>query len=66
MTMGDRIKKARTGKGWTQEQLGALCGTTKQTIFKYETGIIEDIPLSRVEKLARVLDVSPAWLVGWD
>ena len=30
MTIGEKIKMAREAKGLTQEQLGALCGTTKQ------------------------------------
>ena len=50
----------------TQEELGALCGTTKQTIFKYESGIVVNIPVDRMERLAEVLDVPPATLMGWD
>ena len=42
-TTGDRIKVLRESKGLTQEELGKLVGTTKQTIFKYETGKIENI-----------------------
>lgn len=65
MNLGSRIKSAREAKGLTQEELGAACDTTKQTIFKYETGVVTNIPLDRVEKIASVLDVSPAYLLGW-
>lgn len=49
----------------TQEELGASCNTTKQTIFKYENGIVTNIPLDRLERIAEVLGVSPAYLMGW-
>lgn len=65
MTIGSRIKNAREGKRITQEELGKACGTTKQTIFKYETGLVTNIPLDRLEKIADALDVSPASLMGW-
>ena len=50
----------------TQEELGTICGTTKQSIFKYETGVVTNIPLDRLEKIAEALDISPAFLMGWD
>lgn len=65
MTLGERIRSARETLKMTQEELGALCGTTKQTIFKYETGIVTNIPLDRLEQLAEKLDVTPAYLTGW-
>lgn len=66
MKIGDRIRIARENKGITQEELGRLCGTTKQTIFKYESGIITNIPLDRLELIADALDVSPAHIMGWE
>jgi len=66
MTIGARIKTAREHKRLTQEELGALCGTTKQTIFKYETGVVTNIPLDRIERMAAVLDTTPAYIMGWE
>ncbi len=66
MTLGDRIRITREARKLTQEELGALCGTTKQTIFKYETGIVTNVPLDRLERLAEQLDVAPAYLLGWE
>ena len=65
MTLGERIKKARTARGLTQEKLGELCGTTKQAIFKYEAGIVTNIPTDRLERIAEVLNTTPAELMGW-
>ena len=66
MDKGSRIKAAREAKKLTQEELGTLCGTTKQTIFKYENNLVTNIPTNRLEKLAQVLDVTPSYLMGWD
>lgn len=66
MDKGSRIKAAREAAGLTQEELGVLCGTTKQTIFKYENNIVTNIPTDRMEKMAEVLNVTPAYLMGWE
>lgn len=64
-SIGSRIRLAREALDITQEQLGKLCGTTKQTIFKYECGIVSNIPLDRLEALAHHLQTTPAYLLGW-
>lgn len=65
MTKGDRIKQARIEKGITQDELGRLCETSKQNIYKYETGKITNIPSDMIEKLCAALGVSPSYLMGW-
>lgn len=64
--IGQKIKERRELLKMTQEELGKACGTTKQTIFKYEAGIVTNIPMDRLEKIAAALRTSPAWLMGWD
>ena len=66
MSLGDEIRTARENAKLTQGELGKLCGITKQTIYKYESGVITNIPLDRLEKIAAVLNVSPSILLGWD
>lgn len=66
MTIGQRIKYCREQKGLTQTELAERTGTTKQNIYKYENGIITNIPSDRIQLIADVLDVSPAYLMGWD
>ena len=66
MTKGDRIKQARIEKGITQDELGRLCETSKQNIYKYETGKITNIPSDMIEKMGNALDVSPCYLMGWE
>lgn len=66
MTVGERIREARIHNGFTQERLGQLCGIAKQTIYKYEKGIITNIPVENVQTIANVLGTSAAALMGWD
>lgn len=64
MTTGERIKKARLEKGYTQEELGNLIGVKKAAINKYETGVVENLKRSTIANLAKALDVDPIWLMG--
>lgn len=66
MTKGERIKAAREAAGLTQEQLGRLCHTTKQTIYKYESGIVTNIPIDRLVSIAQALSVSAEYIAGWE
>lgn len=66
MNIGNKIKYLRCQKGLTQEELALSANTTKQTIHKYETGIISNIPASKIKLIADKLDTTPAYLMGWE
>ena len=66
MSVGDNIKNTRIKQGITQEELANKIGTTKQTIYKYENGIVTNIPLSKLEVIADALGVTTAHLMGWE
>ncbi len=65
MSIAQKIKLLRERKGLTQEELARLIHTTKQSIYKYENGIVTNIPLEKIEQIAKVLETTPAWLMGW-
>ena len=65
-TIGERIKELRENLKMSQDELGKRCGTTKQTIFKYETGIVTNIPMPRIECIAKALNTTPTILMGWE
>lgn len=66
MTTGEKIRTARVKKGYTLEELASIVGTSKQNIYKYETGIITNIPLPKVQAIAKALGVDPGWLAGFN
>lgn len=65
MTKGERIRARREHLGLSQTALADMIGESKQTVYKYESGIISNIPSDKVEAIADVLKISPAWIMGW-
>ena len=66
MNIGARIKDLRKSLGLTQKELAEKCGyKSLTTINKIELGI-NSIPLDTIEKLAKALQVTPTYLLGWD
>lgn len=62
IAVGRRIAIAREQKGYSQVTLAAMVGVTDGAIAQYETG--RNLPkLSRLERIAVALDVSPEWLL---
>lgn len=66
MTIGRNIYHARKLSGMTLEELSKHIGISRQTLSRYENGIIGNIPSDRIEKIAIALNVSPAQLMGWE
>ena len=64
--INEKIKEARARSGLTFEEVAARVGVSKQTIHKYETGIISNIPSDKIELLAKALGTSPSFLMGWE
>lgn len=66
MTVGERIKYTREKKGIPQIELANACDIKKQTLYKYENGIITNIPSDKIEAIADYLGVTPAYIMGWN
>lgn len=66
MTVGSRIKNLRIKKNYTLDELGKMIDASRQTLHKYEQGIITNIPKEKIEKIAQVLGVSPSYIYGWE
>ena len=65
MKIGERIKHRREELGIAQTWLAEQIGTSKQNLYKYENGIIANIPADKVEAIAKALHTTPAYLMGW-
>lgn len=66
MTVGERIKELREKADMAQVELADKIGASKQTVYKYENNIVTNIPSDTIEKIAKVFNVSEAYLMGWD
>lgn len=64
-TVGNRMKKLRTALGMSQVDFAEKIGVTKQTLYKYENGLITNIPSDKIEAAAKVGNIPPAYLMGW-
>lgn len=66
MTVGLRIKARRKEMGISADELGKRIGKNRATIFRYENGDIEKLPLDVLKPIAEALLTTPQALMGWD
>ena len=66
MTTGERIKLQRKKLSMSAEQLAEKVNLSPATIYRYEKGDIEKVPADILKKIARALNSSPAYLMGWE
>lgn len=66
MGLKENIKSKRIERKMTLEDLAKSVGVSRQTIQRYESGVIGNIPSDKIELIARALDTSPAYLMGWE
>lgn len=66
MSIGQNIKCRRKALEMTLEDVAKQVGITRQTLSRYETGIIGNIPSDKIEALALTLRTTPAYLMGWE
>lgn len=66
MTVGERIKAMREQLGMSQVDFAISMNVSKQTLYKYENNIVTNIPSDKIEAAAKICNVSPAYLMGWE
>ena len=66
MLVAQRIKQLRKEANLTQEELADMLGLKKVSIQKYENGGVTNIKSETLEKLGKIFNVSPAYIMGWD
>lgn len=64
--IADRLLQSITEKGYSYGELARITGFPKSAIQRYATGQTPKIPVDRLERLADVLGVSAAYLMGWE
>ena len=64
MTIGERIKQRRLELGYTQDELAKKCGyKSRSSINKIE--LSRALPLPKVTLMAKALECSESYLMGW-
>ncbi|MBQ2967439.1 MAG: helix-turn-helix domain-containing protein [Clostridia bacterium] len=66
MTIGERIKQRRKELDLSIEDVAKRLGKNRATVYRYESDDIMHLPVTVLEPLARVLNTTPAYLMGWD
>ena len=66
MTTGERIKHLRKDLGLSADELGEMIGKDRSTIYRYERGDIDKATVDVIPPLARALQTTPQYLLGWD
>ena len=66
MNVGERIKRRRKELKMSAELLAEKLGRNRATIYRYEKNEIENMPYDVIEPLAKVLKVTPSYLMGWE
>lgn len=66
MTIGKKIKDLRTRLNLSVDELAAKLGKNRATVYRYESGDIENLPLDVLKPLSEALDTTPGFLMGWE
>lgn len=61
-----RIADRRKELGLSYQDLSDRTGMSKSTLQRYETGDIGNVSLDKLEPLAKALQTTPSYLMGWD
>ena len=66
MDVGKRIKERRKELNMSVEELAKRLNKNRTTVYRYEKGDIENLPIDILGPLSQALDTTPAYLMGWD
>ena len=60
------MKQRRKEIGFSAEKVAERLGVSPATIYRYEKGDIEKVPVDSLAELAKILQTTPAYLMGWE
>jgi transcriptional regulator with XRE-family HTH domain len=66
MSIGLRIQSRRKELNMSASELARRLGKDRSTVYRYESGEIENLPLDVLVPIADALDCTPAYLLGWE
>ena len=66
MDVGKRIRERRKELNLSVDELAKKLNKNRTTVYRYEKGDIENLPMDILGPLAKALNTTPAYLMGWD
>lgn len=66
MDVGKRIRERRKELSLSVDELAQKLNKNRTTVYRYEKGDIENLPMDILGPLAEALNTTPAYLMGWD
>lgn len=66
VNIGERMKKRRKQLKLSADVVAERLGVSRSTIFRYEKGEIEKLPTNILDDIAKILQTTPAYLMGWE
>lgn len=64
--MAKKIHDLRISQKMTLEDVANIVGVGKSTVRKWETGMIANMRRDKIADLAKALNTTPAYLMGWE
>lgn len=64
--IGKRIRNRRKELDMSVDELADKLGKNRATIYRYENGEVDKLPIDVFEPLAMILQTTPAQLLGWN
>lgn len=61
----ERIKRLRKQNKLSVDEIVKKLNISRATYYRYESNEIEKMPLTILEPLAKILNTTPAYLMGW-
>ena len=66
MSIGAKMRERRKFLKISADELGKKLGKDRSTIYRYENGDIESLPMEILGTIATALETTPAYLMGWE
>jgi transcriptional regulator with XRE-family HTH domain len=66
MEISKTIKNRRQKLGLTLKDVAKALGIAESTVSRYESSDIQNMGIDKIEALAKVLQCTPAYLMGWE
>lgn len=63
---GKRIKERRKQLGISADDIAEELAISRATVYRWENGDIDKIPITVIKTLAILLHTTPAYLMGWE